>query len=39
LCDCNKRTSSLLTISRVLVRLGRRILHYQRVYVGGCCSG
>ena len=35
--DCNKRTSSLLTISRVLTA-GSEILHYQRVYVGGCCS-
>ena len=29
--DCNKQTFSFLTITRVLLRLGRRILHYQRV--------
>jgi hypothetical protein len=29
--DCNKQTSSFLTITRALVRLGRSVLHYQRV--------
>jgi hypothetical protein len=29
--DCNKKTSSFLTITRVLVRLGRKMLHCQRV--------